>query len=465
MQGTILIIDAVPTNRIMLKVQLSSAFYHVVQADGMKGLLPLVRRCRPDLVLCAMTLPDGGAIAVRNALARDAALADIPIIAMTARNDRQARIAALRAGIDDVLSHPLNDTLLQARIRSLFRAHGTFSDLQQQGGPTPLTGLCEQRAAFQAISPRARIAVVSRRSDAADLWRTRLERQVAHPVAFFTFAGVNALMKQPIPDAIVLELAGEADSAGFDLLADLRARHATRNSVVLGVLAHDTPALAARALDLGAHDVLHDGFCATELALRIERELQRRTRCARLRDTLRDGMRASLLDPMTGLHNRRFALPRLSEMLHQAAETRRRCAVMLADLDHFKRVNDSYGHPVGDAVLVETARRLRCQTRPGDLVARIGGEEFLIATPDVTQGQALDRANAMRRAINETPFLVAGLAQPIRVTTSIGIVLTPTRRDDPGTTDTGVLIRRADRALYAAKNAGRNQVTLARVAA
>ena len=140
---------------------------------------------------------------------------------------------------------------------------------------------------------------------------------------------------------------------------------------------------------------------------------------------------------------------------------------MLADLDHFKQVNDRFGHPAGDAVLVETARRLRNTVDPEDMIARIGGEEFMIVLPDTTQAAAMAAADRICQSINATPFLVPGAAAPVQVTTSIGVVVAPfpalsssyysRQLGDQMTTS---LICEADRALYQAKGAGRNQVTL-----
>lgn len=468
MQGTILVIDGVSTNRIMLKVQLSSAYYHVVQAEGLAGLLPLIRRCRPDLILTAMHLPDGDARDVRAILAGDGRMADLPVIAIAAENDCQSRLSALAGGVDEVLNQPLNDVLLQARIRNLIRAHDTVTDLRLQGGQSDLPGLAETQLDFVTAPAPARVALVARNITTAKLWRDRVRSKTGHRLSVHRLDGIKTLMSDQVPDAVVIELDESPDGAGLRLLTDLRARSATRQTVTLGVPAGSNPGLAAEALDLGAHDVLHGGFDADELALRLNAQLRHSRRCKSLRDSMRDGLRASVMDSMTGLHNRRYALPRLNRMIRNCADVGDSLALMLVDLDHFKQVNDRHGHLAGDAVLIETARRLRSQTGPGDLLARLGGEEFLIALPSVTAEQAQKVAQQVCGRINGTPFAVPGLAEPIPVTTSIGVVVGPCDDGSAGLSDSAcaeALIARADRALYQAKHAGRNQVTLSRVAA
>jgi two-component system, cell cycle response regulator len=474
LQGTILILDGVSTNRIMLKVQLSAAWYHVVQANGLAGLGALLRRTRPDLIVTAMTLPDGTALDLRAALDRDDALACIPVIAITPQNDRTARLCALAAGIDEVLAHPLDDVLLQARIRSLIRSHSAADDLQLQAGGHRVAGLAEPAAEFAALTlPVAKyrpadVALVTGLPATGAIWRARLKGVVEHQLRGYQMDNVQALMDQPVPDAVVIELPGET-GAGLRLLADIRARSATRHSAIIAVPNPGNPHLAAEALDRGAHDVLQGGFCADELALRLTVQLARKARSDHMRNTLRDGMRAAVRDPMTGLFNRRYALPKLAGMAHDAASNRRPLAVMLVDLDHFKKVNDRYGHPAGDAVLMEAARRLRAALRPEDLIARIGGEEFLIGLPDTGPADARVAADRLCRQINAAPFAIPGLTRPVRITTSIGVVVaSPSSQSFLGVSEdqfSTTLIGQADQALYEAKDAGRNQFTLIRPAA
>jgi diguanylate cyclase (GGDEF)-like protein len=167
-----------------------------------------------------------------------------------------------------------------------------------------------------------------------------------------------------------------------------------------------------------------------------------------LRQTLAGLEVECLTDPLTGLWNRRALDRRLSEEWSRHARKRQPMAMLMVDLDHFKRVNDQFGHPAGDAVLVQAAQVIRRTVRVSDVVARFGGEEFAVILPDTDTNAALAVAEKVRAALE-----AAGWSQH-PVTASVGAAsVTP---DTRGTAHT--LISRADRALYAAKGAGRNQV-------
>jgi diguanylate cyclase (GGDEF)-like protein/PAS domain S-box-containing protein len=166
--------------------------------------------------------------------------------------------------------------------------------------------------------------------------------------------------------------------------------------------------------------------------------------------------RRSRTDALTDLFNRRHLVDALTAELERARREPRRPGLLLVDLDHFKLVNDSYGHPAGDAVLKEVASRLRRAVRRYDVVARWGGEEFCVLLAGVTSERALRRtAQAVCRAIGETPVEV-GEQRLVKVTASVGAVLAR-----EGMWSVEALVDSADRALYAAKRQGRDRAVLA----
>lgn len=154
-------------------------------------------------------------------------------------------------------------------------------------------------------------------------------------------------------------------------------------------------------------------------------------------------------DPLTGLGNRRYLDQRLPALLQQAEATRLPLGLALLDIDHFKRINDRHGHLCGDEVLSLLAQMLRDNTRADDLLARIGGEEFLIVLPHTDQDRAIEVCSRLRQRVAEQDW--GALAAGLQVTLSIGLAQAPRYEMDS-------LFARADRALYRAKQAGRNRV-------
>jgi two-component system, cell cycle response regulator len=174
-------------------------------------------------------------------------------------------------------------------------------------------------------------------------------------------------------------------------------------------------------------------------------------------------VRSGFTDALTGWHNRRYLEARLKEELARSARDAAPLTCLMADVDHFKRVNDEHGHLAGDDVLSQVARRIDAQVRSSDVSARYGGEEFIILLPgtDAQAGRAL--AERIRRAVSATPFRLSnGRALP--VTVSIGVAEHAVAGHERGA-DTAAagerLISRADRALYDAKAGGRNLVAVA----
>ena len=157
------------------------------------------------------------------------------------------------------------------------------------------------------------------------------------------------------------------------------------------------------------------------------------------------------VDPLTGVKNRLALTENATQMLSQANRGGRSMGVLMIDADHFKSVNDRFGHGGGDKVLLALVRSIRATLRAGNVIGRIGGEEFVVLAPDTSLEQALVLAERIRGTVESTPLLVDG--HLLQLTVSIGAAAT-----EPGESDVGALLQRADAALYAAKHAGRNRV-------
>jgi two-component system cell cycle response regulator len=459
MAGSILIVDDVSTNRIVLKAMLSGARYATSQTASGAEALAVAAQEQPRLILLDIDLPDMPGIELIARLRADPATRRIPVVAVTSHTTPEMRLNLLNAGATDILAKPFNELLMLARLRSLLREHSTDAEFALREATCRELGFAEARSEF---SPPARVAMIAAQTETASRWKNALVPQmpgdiievIGHEKALTRAAGKAA------PDIFVIEADLARPGEGLRLMSELRSRCETRNAVI--VIATSPSALETRAtaLDLGANDLastnLSAPVTAQETALRLQRQLQRKRALESQRETLDEGLRLAMVDPLTGLYNRRYASTHLTRMAEHALRTKRPFGVMLLDLDRFKAVNDTFGHSVGDEVLTYVAARLRNNLRSVDLIARIGGEEFLVAMPDTSISEARAAAERLREVIESTPVLLKD-GRSLPITISIGLALGGTTR---GTTQQ--LVDQADSALLGAKATGRNQVSVAR---
>lgn len=461
MPGKILIVDDVATNRIVLKVKLSGARYETVQASTGEEALRLIAQESPDLVLLDVQLPDMDGIEICRALKSAPETAAMPIIVITAFPDAQTRIAALRAGADEFLVKPFDELVLLARLRSLMRARETDEELNQREGTCRELGFSD--CGMPDFALPARICLVAESRETAVTWKAAMARFLPHDSLYILDRdeALSAAGEPRSPDAYVIAADLSRPGEGLRLMSELRSRAASRYAVICIAAAETARETSAVALDLGASDLLparlSDPLVAEEAALRLRAQLARKRRHDQLRERVADGLRLALIDPLTGLYNRRYAMPHIARLAERARQTGRHFAVMVLDIDRFKLVNDTYGHAAGDAALVEVARRLAVNLRQVDLVARVGGEEFLIAMPDTTLENARVAAERLCRVMEESAVaLPDGRAIPITV--SIGLALGGGGTASASQVDD--LITCADRALLGSKAEGRNQVKI-----
>lgn len=174
---------------------------------------------------------------------------------------------------------------------------------------------------------------------------------------------------------------------------------------------------------------------------------------SRIRTLLHEVNEHAIRDPLTKLYNRRMLEETSHSLLDSAKRKQFNIGVLALDLDHFKRVNDQYGHDNGDRILIEFSKIMLSNVRVMDYCYRIGGEEFLILLPDIDLTIALDIGERIRKRISESTIIIE--EQPVNITVSIGVHLS-----DEQDTDLGEMLKRADEALYSSKQTGRNKVTI-----
>jgi two-component system cell cycle response regulator len=188
----------------------------------------------------------------------------------------------------------------------------------------------------------------------------------------------------------------------------------------------------------------------------VRTQIRRKRYADRLRDNVQLSLEMAITDQLTGLHNRHYLEQHLGTLVDQATKRSRPLSLLIIDIDHFKAINDTYGHLAGDEVLVGFANRIRSAVRGIDLASRFGGEEFVVVMPDSNEDVAYRVGERLRGLISAQPFSIGEGHEPISVTASIGVGSIEGPEDSP--TD---LLARADAALYQAKRNGRNRVSKA----
>lgn len=467
MSGHILIVDAVPTNRIVLKVKLSSAYYETSQAASSKEALALAHKQPPSAILLG-DLPEANVCDLVKLLRADPKTAQIPLLVLLTSPDSAARCAVLKAGADDVVSKPIDDVVLLARLRSLQRAREAEDELFVRENTHRALGLAEAPSGFNKQGLVCFLR--AKNEDRHDLFDTLAEQtthRAKHATAKQVMSGTFDAEGAQVPDVFVLLLETDDDSGfGLQILPELRTRASTRHAAVVAIVADDMRRTSATLLDMGANDLVRLGdLSMPEMLWRLDKLVGGKQKADKLRNTTQVGLRAAVTDPLTGLYNRRYALPHLTRMAELSRETGQGFAVMVADIDHFKSINDRYGHMVGDAVLRDVSSRLRDRLRAVDMVARLGGEEFLIVMPDTRLKAAVGTAQRLCRLVSDYPFFIDSAGIEVQMTISIGITMSDAASLagaalSSAQTYAENLIRDADHALYEAKAHGRNKVEL-----
>lgn len=238
---------------------------------------------------------------------------------------------------------------------------------------------------------------------------------------------------------------------GPEVCRRIRETHREPYTYILLLTSKHTKDETVEGLDAGADDYLVKPFNEHELRVRLragKRIIDLQEHLLRAREELRERANKDLL---TMLPNRSAICTALEQEVARCHRDRRHVGVILLDIDHFKRINDTYGHFAGDAVLRETAARLKGNMRSYDQVGRYGGEEFLVVLPNCDLDQATMQAERMRQRLNNSTMQVEG--SELRVTASFGVTVSDGSEKNPD-----VFVRVADEALYQAKGGGRDCV-------
>ena len=448
MTARILVVDDVEPNVRLLEAKLTLEYYDVLTAMDGASALRIAAEERPDIILLDVMMPGMDGFETCRRLKADPVTRHIPVVLVTALDGRDDKIKGLEAGADDFVTKPIDDVILFARVKSLVRLKAVMDELREREESGRRLGV-DSDGAGRLRGSGGRVLIVDDNELQSGKMMTHL-------------SGEHRPVVEPDPAAALTAARGSLDliivnvsSSGFDglrFVAQARSSEASRRTPILAVVdPADRPRLL-KALELGVNDILPRPVDSEELMARARTQIRRKRYADFLKEKLDYSLEMAVTDALTGLHNRRYMAGQLQAMVGRAGQGGDSVAVLVMDIDHFKAVNDGFGHDAGDEVLREFAVRLATNVRAIDLPCRLGGEEFVVVMPGASLEAASRVADRIRRDIEGQPFPIMGGAESLGVTVSIGVAASVA-----GDTPEG-LLKRADEGVYEAKSRGRNQV-------
>ena len=260
------------------------------------------------------------------------------------------------------------------------------------------------------------------------------------------------IAKEEIPDLILLDIMMPGMD-GYEVCRILKSDEKTRDIPIIFITANTSEKSIEKAYDIGGNDYVTKPFRPRELLARVHRELELRKLIEDLERSREEMRLMAITDPMTKLYNRRYFSEISEDIFSLAKRNGHNLGVIMLDIDKFKRVNDTYGHQVGDEVIISLANVIVTHIRQSDTACRYGGEEFVILLPETDINGVRNVAEKIRRAVEESKMELPDGVE-LKYTVSLGI----TEADFEKDRNVEKVIGRADEALYDAKESGRNRV-------
>jgi len=402
-----------------------ASFETVILASGEEGLSQ-VGKMNFDLICISLHLRDMSGIDFCKTLRQQKSVS-IPVIMITSDEKKEVSESGMSSGITELFK--------KSDLQAISKYLSNFVDLAES----------DRQLAGKILYIEDSISV-------ATITRYRL-RLMGLEVNHFTNAeaAYEELIQNPDYDLVLTDILLEGHVSGLRLIRDIRRKEKQKQHIpILAISGLEDTARKIEILRSGANDFIQKPVLLEELSARVKNLITNKKLLDQVKAQQKRLEEMALTDQLTSLYNRHCLADLTPKLIHEALRHGFPLSMVMIDLDHFKAINDQYGHDIGDVVLVEVAKLIKASSQNESIAARFGGEEFLLVLPHCNEKQAGGIAEHLRGEIESLE------PNGIRVTASLGVAQLPRS----GSTRFEDLFCLADKAVYEAKEKGRNQVIL-----
>jgi two-component system cell cycle response regulator len=450
----VLIVDDDPFNIKLLTAQIPSDQYSVVCAYNGRDALEIAEKLLPELILLDVMMPNMDGYEVTLTLKAMPTTSHIPIIMISALQGMEDKAKGLKAGAEEFLSKPVNMVELLARINSMIllrryreqlslrmRSEEQFIGCDTPSIPSRNEEICQ-----------ATILLVEDNKKDIKLIKGHLSDFPYEILIAEKGEDAITMMKANKVDLIILDILLPGIN-GFEVCSAIKELNELPPPQVVIITALDDLGSQIKGAELGADDYLIKPINGQVFRAKINSLVRKKKYLDKLLSNYEIAVDLAIMDGLTGLYNQAYFKQSLEMEVKRSIRHQHPSTLIMFDLDNFKRYNDTYGHPAGDAVLAEFSSLLKTCVRETDLVARYGGEEFCIVLPYTGKQESLMVAEQILQSVRKHRFAEKTCPVTETITVSAGIASCPS-----DTSTASELIKKADAMLYEAKKAGRDRV-------
>lgn len=394
-------------------------------------------------------MPEMDGFALCEAIKKNHETAFIPVVMITALSDIEDKIHGLSVGADDFLSKPINDTELFIRIKALYKLKQLTDELKVRNQINLQLG-ADQITISEDFNSK-KILIIDDDIVSCNFIMNTVKKLSNDVKIINNMENIGSIYESFEPEIVMINCQ-LMDDDPLKIFSKLDTTDISEKPYFILIAEEDKLDTVMKGIELGISDYIIYPINESELIARIKNQLRRKIYHNLLKNQIEESINLSIKDTLTNAYNRRYFEIHANKMISLTNAANKKLFLFMLDIDKFKSVNDIYGHQTGDMAIKEVSQIIQQNIRVTDLVARYGGDEFMVMLFDISTDEVTKIAEKIRCSVEEKKFTTT---EGKIFTTSISIGIANTYNDNKLET----LMKKSDQALYKSKNLGRNIVS------